>query len=1205
MKTRLATVMVLLMVTVVVNVGPGATSATPGLTGVALGAAEDPGDHAKAHMVANAAEMGLSPLDVADMIVTDVVATQSTGATNVYIQQRFAGIDVFGAVSNVTIDSDGIVVSTASRFVPGLQRLAPATVPKSSVLDASVAASSALGLAPSEPFTPVGSAIGADQKRQITDGGISRNDIPVRLVLQPTDTGLRLSWELTIEEIEADNWWQIRVDAETGMELGRNNLVAADTYEVYDAPTEAPSFGPRTTVVNPADPTASPFGWFDTDGVAGAESTLTQGNNVIAYTDTDGNNIIDPGSQPDGGASLLFDFPIDLGAAPLVYKDALVSNLFYWNNTLHDTFYAYGFDEAAGNFQQNNYGNGGSGGDAVLAEALDGAMTNNANFATPPDGQPPRMQMFQWTAATPDRASSFDNGIIAHEYGHGISNRLTGGPSNVSCLDPIVAQEVAGEGWSDFFALMTTMDAGDAGIDPRGIGTYVLGEPPSGTGIRDFAYSTSLATDPRTYDSIKTASVPHGVGSTFATMLWEMTWALIDRDGFDPDLINGTGGNNTAIQLVIDGLKLQPCSPGFVDARDAIILGDQLANAGLNECLLWTSFAKRGLGYSATQGTSASILDGAEAFDLPPQCRDLQLTKSVNKSTVAGGSQLVFDLEVRNNSTAPLTGVTITDPIPAGTTYALGSADCGGTLTTGIITFPIGTLAPGAAVTCSFLVTVDLAPTTTIQFVDLFDTGTVVWTISNGAGTANWATSTANPSNGTVSMLAVNVAEISDQYLTSLVETAIGPDSVLRFWHDYNLESGWDGGVVEVSTDGTVWDDVGPLFTQNGYNSTLFASTNALSLRPAFTGSSGAYVESIVDLSSYAGSMVFIRFRLGTDSIIGAPGWYVDDVSIRSEVRVENAATAMSNEAPTQQSTSQSIVVGHGLLRVTTVPPLDSQITLDGIELNRWGINWMKLTPGNYELCFSDVVDWQNPPCSSVEILEGTTTTIDGIFSQYGNLRVITNPPVPGTISVDGVPADDWGLWVDMEPGQRTICFGDVADYAAPPCETITVTAGGPTHTVTGNYVSDPGAPGPVGQGLLRVTTTPPVPSRISVDGIVRNTWALTWVKMPPGTYEVCFDDVKDFSTPPCETAVVTAGQVTQVDGAFTARGILRVITDPPHPSTLFVDGIPRDDWGFWTDISAGDHLVCFGEDAGFAPPCQTVSLAIGPNPPIVGTWPP
>ena len=65
---------------------------------------------------------------------------------------------------------------------------------------------------------------------------------------------------------------------------------------------------------------------------------------------------------------------------------------------MHDLTYQYGFDEPAGNFQTNNYGNGGLGNDAVKAEAQDGSGLNNANFATPPDGSQPRMQMFRWQA---------------------------------------------------------------------------------------------------------------------------------------------------------------------------------------------------------------------------------------------------------------------------------------------------------------------------------------------------------------------------------------------------------------------------------------------------------------------------------------------------------------------------------------------------------------------------------------------------------------------------------------------------------------------------------------------------------------------------------------------------------------------------------------------------------------------------------------
>ena len=94
-----------------------------------------------------------------------------------------------------------------------------------------------------------------------------------------------------------------------------------------------------------------------------------------------------------------------------------------------------------------------------------------------------------------------------------------------------------------------------------------------------------MAINPHTYDSIKTAAVPHGVGSVWAEMLWEMTYALIDEYGFNANLITGTAGNNISLQLVMDGMKLQPCSPGFVDARNAILAADQANYGGANQCL--------------------------------------------------------------------------------------------------------------------------------------------------------------------------------------------------------------------------------------------------------------------------------------------------------------------------------------------------------------------------------------------------------------------------------------------------------------------------------------------------------------------------------------------------------------------------------------------------------------------------------------------
>ncbi|OAB80468.1 T9SS-dependent M36 family metallopeptidase [Cochleicola gelatinilyticus] len=217
---------------------------------------------------------------------------------------------------------------------------------------------------------------------------------------------------------------------------------------------------------------------------------------------------------------------------------------------------------------------------------------------------------------------SLDNGIIAHEYGHGISSRLTGGRFNPGCLQN---QEQMGEGWSDWFGLMITIEDGDQGADPRGIGTYVVNQAVDGIGIRPTQYSTDMSINGSTYEdlaSLVNDPSPHATGYLWATMLWDLTWAFIDEYGYDDDLLNGTGGNNIAMQLVIDGLKLQGCSPGFVDGRDAILLADEMANNGDNRCLIWEVFARRGVGVGADQGSSNSRADQTISFDVPsgPNC---------------------------------------------------------------------------------------------------------------------------------------------------------------------------------------------------------------------------------------------------------------------------------------------------------------------------------------------------------------------------------------------------------------------------------------------------------------------------------------------------------------------------------------------------------------------------------------------------------
>jgi hypothetical protein len=81
-----------------------------------------------------------------------------------------------------------------------------------------------------------------------------------------------------------------------------------------------------------------------------------------------------------------------------------------------------------------------------------------------------------------------------------------------------------------------------------------------------------------------------------------------------------TGGNNRAIQYVIDGLKFQGCNPGLVVARDAIIAAADELSGGGDTCTVWAAFARRGLGFGAVQGTTNRD-DNTEAFDTHPDCR--------------------------------------------------------------------------------------------------------------------------------------------------------------------------------------------------------------------------------------------------------------------------------------------------------------------------------------------------------------------------------------------------------------------------------------------------------------------------------------------------------------------------------------------------------------------------------------------------------
>ena len=738
----------------------------------------------------NKVRYGLLDEDLQSLLVTDAYKSESTDINHVYVNQSYEGIKIYNAVSSVAIKNN-VVFYFSNRLLANVNSKINTTTPTISP-EASIAkVVDQFQLGTLQNLEEINYQ---NNKYVFSNGSVSSRNITAELVFYNTGEALKLAWDVMVYAIDNSHWHSVRVDALSNEILESNDLILTcnfgshshqqsnnqdnfnlfeaqnsvaaaivdgSSYNVFTLPTESPNHGPREIVSNPASPIASPFGWHDTDGVSGPEFTITRGNNVYAREDRDG-SVFSIGYSPNGGSNLNFDFPLDINQPPSGYQDVAITNLFYTNNMMHDIWYLHGFDEAAGNFQFNNYGNPGLGNDYVNADAQDGSGLNNATFGTPPDGSNPVMTMFLWSPAgplnqpltidngtvagsydgsqagfgneltttpitgnlvltednTPDNFDAcealtnigdlngniavirrgscefgakvlaaqnagavaavvvnnqpgatitmgagalgfqvtipsimvtqaegeaiitailngetlsaslvnngpflvdgdFDNGIIAHEFGHGISNRLNSGPSNVGCL---FNDEQMGEGWSDWFGLMTTMKPGDLPEDIRGIGTFAVSQPTNGGGIRPAPYSTDFSINPFTYAATNNTglSQPHGIGFVWSTMLWDLTWAYIDKYGFDPDLYNGNGGNNRVMRLVLDGLKLQPCQPGFIDGRDALLAADQATTGGVDQCIIWDVFARRGLGFNASQGLSTSRIDQVEDFSTPP-----------------------------------------------------------------------------------------------------------------------------------------------------------------------------------------------------------------------------------------------------------------------------------------------------------------------------------------------------------------------------------------------------------------------------------------------------------------------------------------------------------------------------------------------------------------------------------------------------------
>ena len=575
------------------------------------------------------------------------------------------------------------------------------------------------------------------------------------------------------------------------------------------------------------------------------------------------------------------------------------------------------------------------------------------------------------TSGPQNRSGSFDNGVIAHEYGHGISNRLTFGPGNVGCLNNYDHDfdgtpedgEQMGEGWSDFFTLVTSVKPGDTPEKIRGIGTYAQDQDTNGLGIRPFPYTVDMSINPMTYDDIAFYSVPHGIGSVWCTMLWDLYWALTERYGFDPDLYTGTGGNNLAIQLVMDGMKMQPCHPSFTDGRDAILAADRALTGGANQKLIWEVFARRGLGFSATAGEEQFRLDGSEAFDVRPDAiSSVKLYKEMTP-TIEAGDVIDVTLTVHNHKSEAATSAMLSDVIPDEASFVPGSASHSVQEQGDMLMFDLGTVAAGDSMTVTYQLQTSTGRPSEQFFVDDMEEGSVNWAVLSDEGTEIWQLQDFNVNSGTNAWGVASLEENTDVSLVNIDPIEVSGDQpVLSFFHSFDTERFYDAGILQISSDGgfswqTVPEDQ---MVRQGYSGKIPFSLFAFQRIRGWFGQSQTFVRTFVDLSDYVGEEVQFRWRYGSDDNTAQIGWFIDDVEVMDAFTYNSEACFTStegddacSEAPQWGtivesgvvSSSRDIVKDNSAIRVYP-NPAQRQVTveIDNSEFDEYTIELISYT---------------------------------------------------------------------------------------------------------------------------------------------------------------------------------------------------------------------------------------------------------------------
>ncbi len=906
---------------------------------------------ARHHLQAHAELYRSTASALAEAVVTGIHDLHDGTAVIVTFQQRRDGIRFFRDELDVIMNSDHQLIAISGYLTPATQSLGTfALTAESAIL---TAWQHLTGRTP-ERVSRLKLAEGG-----YTDWLLEGTSPRSRPVYFPLPHGVVPAWYVELEGPSASSFVVSAVD---GQILYTKDLTATHTYNVWADPvTHLPFPGPQGTGSSP-HPSGNPDFYAPTPVLQQAVTlenaglstndpwllpgnTESRGNNVHAYADWDWPSGYDATTDYLGVTtspqtfSYVFDYGLSPEANPSQVRAGVVQ-LFYTTNFLHDWFYDDGFNELAGNGQAQNFARGGAANDPLLAEASDFSGRNNANMSTPADGRSARMQTFVFQGWRGIADGTVDTGLVAHEWGHFISNRLVGDGNGLSSLQTAGM----GEGWGDFHAGLLLAEAADAQVAsnanwqgawslagwswaPHDRDSYYFG-------LRRYPLSASLQRNPLTFVHISDGvALPttatrspdffgpnaevHNTGEVWAVMLWDCYVTLLRDPRFTFEQAQAR-----MKRYLVAAYKATPMMPTFVEGRDAL-LAVAAANDPADFVAFWAAFARRGLGI----GAIAPLRDGShnaplvEDFTVGNSVQFVEV--SLKDTTTSCDSDGALDRDefgvltvvVRNIGTAPLTGAVLTVSsttqgltFPSGARFPVPSTVGFGTAT---LDLPVALAGVSGSVSGDFRVAVagtSLSPSPVVANAafrlnfDVKPTGSRIDSVE--APVSAWIPG-ADPLLDTSSpfrrlevtatqhfWLGPNPVATADSWLMSPPLEVGATPARITFSHRHDFErSGTellDGAVVEVSTDdGLTWFDIGGSAYAGTITTTQNRSTNPLRGRTAFTGQSArypAFSPVVIDLgTAYSNRTIRFRFRIGGNdgTVNPARGWELDDLEFQ------------------------------------------------------------------------------------------------------------------------------------------------------------------------------------------------------------------------------------------------------------------------------------------------------------------------------------